>query len=64
MAWEIDLSGKTALVTGGASGIGYAVARALLRAGAEVTVTARTAASLDACETATPDGEMSALRST
>ena len=62
MAWEIDLSGKTALVTGGASGIGHAVARALLRAGAEVTVTARTAASLDACETATPDGEMSALR--
>ena len=62
MAWEIDLSGKAALVTGGTSGIGYAVARALSRAGAEVTVTARTAASLDAFETATPDGEIAALR--
>ena len=61
MPWEIDLSGKVALVTGGASGIGHAIARALLRAGAEVTVTARTRKSLEACETATPFGEMAAV---
>lgn len=36
---EIDLSNKVALVTGGASGIGAAVARTLAAAGAEVTVT-------------------------
>lgn len=62
MAWEIDLSGKSALVTGGTSGIGHAVARALSRAGAGVTVTARTAESLDAFGTTAPDGEIDALR--
>lgn len=62
MAYEIDLGGKAALVTGGASGIGYAIARALVRAGAEVTVTARTAESVKACDTVTPFGEMTALR--
>ena len=35
---EIDLSGKRALVTGGAAGIGRACARLLSQAGAEVTV--------------------------
>ena len=39
MAFTIDLSGKHALVTGGASGIGYGIALAFLQAGAEVTVT-------------------------
>lgn len=34
----IDLSGRRALVTGGASGIGAAIARAFAEAGAEVTV--------------------------
>ena len=62
MAYEIDLGGKAALVTGGASGIGYAIARALMRAGAEVTVTARTAESVKACDTVTPFGEITALR--
>jgi NAD(P)-dependent dehydrogenase (short-subunit alcohol dehydrogenase family) len=36
-----DLSGKTAIVTGGASGIGVETVRALATAGAEVTIAAR-----------------------
>lgn len=37
----IDLSGKRAIVTGGASGIGIETVRALAKAGAEVTIAAR-----------------------
>src|ERR1700709_2113559 len=37
----IDLSGKRAIVTGGASGIGVETARALAAAGAEVTLAVR-----------------------
>jgi NAD(P)-dependent dehydrogenase (short-subunit alcohol dehydrogenase family) len=37
----VDLSGKTAVVTGGASGIGVETARALAEAGAAVTIAAR-----------------------
>ncbi|MFB6676382.1 SDR family oxidoreductase [Streptomyces sp. NPDC056390] len=40
-----ELAGKRALVTGGSSGIGAAVVRQLLDAGAEVVTTARTATS-------------------
>jgi NAD(P)-dependent dehydrogenase (short-subunit alcohol dehydrogenase family) len=38
---DVDLSGKKAIVTGGASGIGVETARALAHAGAEVTIGAR-----------------------
>jgi NAD(P)-dependent dehydrogenase (short-subunit alcohol dehydrogenase family) len=38
---EVDLTGQRAIVTGGASGIGVATARALAGAGAEVTLAVR-----------------------
>ena len=41
MAYTIDLTGKIALVTGGASGIGYAIAEGFKEAVAEVIVTAK-----------------------
>lgn len=40
--------GKVALVTGGNSGMGLAVARALVREGAKVVISGRNDASLDA----------------
>ena len=45
---NIDLSGKTALVTGSTSGIGHAIAKGLASAGAEVVVNGRTQAKVDA----------------
>jgi NAD(P)-dependent dehydrogenase (short-subunit alcohol dehydrogenase family) len=44
---KFDLLGKTALVTGGATGIGYHIARALMRSGATVLIAARREAVLD-----------------
>lgn len=41
MLKEISLSGKTALITGGASGIGYAIAQEMCDAGANVIIVGR-----------------------
>ncbi|WP_267963632.1 SDR family NAD(P)-dependent oxidoreductase [Testudinibacter sp. TR-2022] len=41
---DVDLSGKRALITGAASGIGIETARALALAGAEVTLAVRNTA--------------------
>src|ERR1700760_2149226 len=45
---KIDLSGKTALVTGSTAGIGYAIAKGLAASGAAVVLNGRTQASVDA----------------
>ena len=45
---KIDLTGKTALVTGSTSGIGHAVAKGLAAAGATVVVNGRTQGKVDA----------------
>ncbi|MEH0845775.1 SDR family NAD(P)-dependent oxidoreductase [Micromonospora sp. CPCC 205711] len=49
---DIDLTGRRAIVTGGASGIGVETARALAAAGADVTIAVR---NLDAGRTAAED---------
>ncbi|RKR87929.1 NAD(P)-dependent dehydrogenase (short-subunit alcohol dehydrogenase family) [Micromonospora pisi] len=46
MTVNIDLTGKTALVTGSTQGIGAAIATGLARAGARVAINGRTAASV------------------
>jgi NAD(P)-dependent dehydrogenase (short-subunit alcohol dehydrogenase family) len=45
---KIDLSGKTAIVTGSTAGIGFAIAQGLANAGATVVVNGRSQSSVDA----------------
>jgi NAD(P)-dependent dehydrogenase (short-subunit alcohol dehydrogenase family) len=48
---DLKLAGKRALVTGGSRGIGKAIARALAQEGADVVISARNQAQLDATAT-------------
>ncbi|MFK7743420.1 MAG: SDR family NAD(P)-dependent oxidoreductase [Roseobacter sp.] len=50
----MDLNGKHALVTGGGTGIGLAIAQALANAGCVVTITGRRQAVLDQVTASTP----------
>jgi NAD(P)-dependent dehydrogenase (short-subunit alcohol dehydrogenase family) len=50
-AMDLQLADKQALVTGSTSGIGYAIAAALLREGADVVVNGRSQATVDAAIT-------------
>ncbi|RTM00295.1 SDR family oxidoreductase [Ancylobacter aquaticus] len=45
---KIDLSGKSALVTGSTEGIGFAIAKGLQEAGARIVINGRTPANVDA----------------
>src|ERR1700733_11783620 len=45
---KIDLSDKTALVTGSTAGIGHAIAKGLAAAGADVVINGRSQAKVDA----------------
>jgi NAD(P)-dependent dehydrogenase (short-subunit alcohol dehydrogenase family) len=52
---KIELSGKTAIVTGSTAGIGFAIARGLAESGAVVVVNGRTQAAIDQAVAALKD---------
>src|ERR1700748_2156900 len=47
LAMDLQLGGKTALVTGSTGGIGFAIAKPLLKEGARVIINGRTQESVD-----------------
>ncbi|MDE1568627.1 SDR family NAD(P)-dependent oxidoreductase [Aquabacter sp. P-9] len=53
---KIDLTGKRALVTGSTGGIGFAIARGLQEAGADVVINGRTAANVEEALARMPGG--------
>src|SRR5215203_1950178 len=53
----IDLTGKTALVTASSKGIGFAISKALLDAGANVCICSRSEDNLKAAERALDNAE-------
>ncbi|WP_082022398.1 SDR family NAD(P)-dependent oxidoreductase [Enterobacter sp. Bisph1] len=59
---DLQLNGKTAIVTAATAGIGFAIARTLAREGAEVTITGRDreklAAAVDEINAAAPLGKI------
>jgi 3-oxoacyl-[acyl-carrier protein] reductase len=55
MTMDLQLSNKTALVTGATAGIGLAIARTLAREGVRIAITGRTRAKLDAAVAAIVD---------
>ena len=62
---KIDLSGKTALVTGSTAGIGFAIAKGLAAAGADVVINGRTQAKVEgaaaAIAKALPSGKIQGI---
>lgn len=44
---KIDLSGKTAIITGSTAGIGYAIAKGMAQAGADVIINGRSTATME-----------------